>query len=812
MNFKYTLHTLQEICEAEIFTTATSLPNIENISTDSRTITLPIQTLFIALVGPNHNGHTYIKDSFNKGIKTFLISQKIEFNIFADATFLVVKDTQIALQKIAQYHRNQFQIPVIGITGSNGKTIVKDWINDLCRDNFNICKSPKSFNSQIGVPLSVLQLNSSHTLGIFEAGISTTNEMDKLEPLVKPTIGIFTTIGSAHDAGFLNLEEKIQEKLKLFTNTAKLIYCEDHKLLNTALKETKNKISWSLLNINASYYFEIIRKDKNSCTFLYKTEVFKLPFTANSLIEDALHAVCCALELGISIHALKTEELRPLSMRLEMIKGVRNTVIIDDSYSNDYASLEIALNFQAQHKLGLSKTLILSDIEESKENQKILYKKIAQLAKSNEITKIIGIGKEICNQKEEFNAFSNHFYQKMEDFIHHSALNDLKNEIILIKGARKYQFEKIVSQLQDKIHETTLTINLKSLENNLNVYRSLLKPSTKIMVMVKAFAYGSGSIETSHFLAHNKVDYLAVAYTDEGIELRNKGISCAIMVMNQRSGFLKLLEHDLEPEIYSFKQLQSLSSEIGSKKAKIHLKLDTGMHRLGFVEPEIDELIHFLIENKNITVQSIFSHLPSADVPEKDEFTKKQLQHFTFLAHKIEEKLGYSSLKHILNTAGIERFTDYQLDMVRLGIGLYGAAPTKENQNNLLAISTLKTTISQIRNVEKGELIGYSGKGISPENGKIATIAIGYADGYNRKFSNGLGIVIIKGKKYPIIGNVCMDMSMVYIGNDAIEEGDEAIIFGQDLPVYELAEKIQTISYEILTNISERVKRIFIYE
>jgi len=812
MNFKYTLDTLKTICEAEIFTTSSTLPIIEHISTDSRNITLPIQTLFIALVGPNHNGHNYIQDSYDKGIKTFLISQKIDFKNYDNATFLLVSNTQDALQKIAQYHRNQFQIPVIGITGSNGKTIVKDWINDLCRDHFNICKSPKSFNSQIGVPLSVLQLNSTHNLGIFEAGISTTNEMIKLEPIVKPTIGVFTTIGSAHDAGFSNIEEKIQEKLLLFRNCSKIIYCEDHTNLNQALKSSKNTISWSLFNKNATYYFEIIRKDEKSSTILYKTDVFKLHLAANSLIEDALHAICASLELGIPLSNLKTEELRPLSMRLEMIKGIRNTVIIDDSYSNDYASLEIALNFQAQHKLGLTKTLILSDIEESKENKEILYKKIAQLAKSNDIDKIIGIGKEIYNQKEHFNTNKLYFYKNTTEFLAYKCINDIKNEIILIKVARKYQFEKIVSQLQDKIHETTLTINLKSLENNLNVYRSLLKPTTKIMVMVKAFAYGSGSIETSHFLAHNKVDYLAVAYTDEGIELRNKGISCSIMVMNQRSGFLKLLEHDLEPEIYSFKQLHSLTSEIVNKKAKIHLKLDTGMHRLGFVEDEIDELLQFLTEHPNLKVQSIFSHLPSADVPEMDDFTHAQLKCFTVLAQKIEQNLGYNCLKHILNTAGIERFTEYQLDMVRLGIGLYGAAPTKENQINLLSISTLKTTISQIRNVKKGELIGYSGKGISPDNGKIATIAIGYADGYNRKFSNGVGTVVIKGKRYPIIGNVCMDMSMVYIGNDNIEEGDEAIIFGQELPVYELAEKIQTISYEILTNISERVKRIFIYE
>jgi Alr-MurF fusion protein len=791
---------------------------------DSRKIISPANSVFFAISGKRHDGHRFIQELYNKGVRSFVVESNDSFKIadLPEANIILVENAVSALQKIAAFHRGQFDYPVIGITGSNGKTIIKEWLSQLLSKDFNIVRSPKSYNSQTGVPLSVWEMNQQHTLGIFEAGISMPAEMKNLQRVIHPTIGIFSNIGTAHDEGFQNRREKILEKLKLFKESDVLIYCKDHEDIErevSAHYPDLKTFSWSLRPDADMVIQELIKEGNQSritISLRDNLHTFTFPFADHASVENLMHCIAVLFYFRIDAEEIQRRiyNLQSVAMRLELKEGINACYLIDDSYNNDLAGLSIALNFLDQQKHKEGKTVILSDLLESGIAEKELYKKIGMLLKEKKIDRLIGIGPVISRNKDSF-AIESLFYNSTSDFLSKLDPRDFTEEMILVKGARVFEFEKIIQRLQQKVHGTILEVNLDALSHNLNFYRSFLKPQTKVMVMVKAFAYGSGSFEVANLLQFHRVDYLAVAYADEGVALRERGISLPVMVMNPSyQTFDKMFQYNMEPELYNFKILREYLEflTLNAISSKIHIKIDTGMHRLGFEEKDIPELISLLKNNTRVTVASIFTHLAGADEEVHNEFTLAQISMFKKIASDIEDKLAYKTIKHVLNSAGIVRFPDAQMDMIRLGIGLYGVEANGLKQGNIETVGTLKTIISQIKLVKAGESVGYSRKGKADRDIKIATIAIGYADGYDRRFSGGKGKVLIKGKLCPIIGNVCMDMSMVDITGIDASEGDEVIVFGKDLPIYKIAEEIGTIPYEILTNVSERVKRVFYTE
>lgn len=820
----YTIQKIAQIINAQII--GNNLQNtIEYLVIDSRNIFFPDTSAFFAIIGENNNGHKFIPEAFKANIKIFIISQLIDFKQFNNCTFLIVPNVLQALQQISTYHRNQFKIPVIGITGSNGKTIVKEWLNQLLWQNYNIVRSPKSYNSQVGVPLSVWQIQPNHSLAIFEAGISKIGEMEKLQPIINPNIGIFTNIGNAHSEGFKNTTQKTIEKLKLFKNADILIYNKKYTQIDE-LCNNKNTHFKTLTcgNANSNADLKILKiKKQNTFTSvdaIYKNEKLNLhiPFIDEASIENACICWLLLLYLGVDNQTIKArfKLLQTVAMRLELKAGINNCTIINDSYNADLNSLSIALNFLEQQKQHPQKTVILSEILQSGEEQETLYKKVRTLLKQKKINRVIAIGNAYLIYAKYFNDINFQCFTSTEQFIESPPI--FNNETILIKGARNFAFEKIVQKLSQKLHSSILEINLNALGHNLKVYKQLLQPNTKIMAMVKAFSYGSGSFEVANMLQYNNIDYLAVAYTDEGVTLRKAGIIVPIMVLNpEPSTFATLIQYKLEPEIYSFNHLNNFLAFIKytpySPKIPIHIKIDTGMHRLGFEQEDINQLIKLITKNKNIYIASVFSHLAASDEGNFDDFTLQQIKKFINCCKSIQQKLKYSFIKHILNSSGITRFPNYQFDMVRLGIGLYGIDNTRTIQNKLLPISTLKTYISQIKQVPAFETIGYNRKGKLTKPSKIATVAIGYGDGLNRKLSNGVGMMYINGQKAPIIGNICMDMTMLDVTNiNHVEEGDEVEIFGNNISVTEIANQIGTIPYEVLTNISGRVKRVYFEE
>ena len=802
--------------------------SFSSVITDSRTAGFAGQSLFVAVKGERHNGHLYIKELYQQGCRCFLVSEEhAYYKELKDASFLLVKDTLIALQLLAVYKRSLFKIPVAGITGSNGKTIVKEWLWQLLSADYTICKNPKSYNSQIGVPISVWQLNEQHNFALFEAGISLAGEMAKLEKIIQPTLGILTNIGSAHDENFKSRKEKAAEKLKLFKNCKAVIYCKDHKEVESswqkAVGSKVKKVTWSL---KTKADLQIISaKEKNSSTLLkaryHKKEILlTVPFTDKASIENCIHCWLFMLHLNYSNEAIqrRVADLVPLGMRLEIKQGVNNCTLINDAYSNDIHSLSIALDLLKQQKQHEHKVVILSDILQSGKDRKNLYTEVNTLLKNKNIQQFIGIGKDISSQKEKF-SIKNNFFNKTEDFA--EALRkekiSFKNAVILIKGARSFGFERIQKLLQEKSHDTVLEISLNNLVHNLNYYRSKLKPGTGIMPMVKAFSYGSGSFEIANALQHTHVTYFAVAYADEGVELRKNGITTPVMVMNPELQSLdQLLHYNLEPEVFSFDLLEQLANYIAARNKKdpfpVHIKLDTGMHRLGFEEKEIRQLVEKLKRYPFLHVKSIFSHLVASDDPSFDDFTNEQIHRFDKLSRQIISALGYPVLRHICNSGGISRFPEAHFDLVRLGIGLYGIGSNKEEQKHLLNVSSLKTTISQIKHLQPGDTVGYNRRGKITQPTTTATIPIGYADGLNRKLGNGVGHLYVNGKPAPIIGNVCMDMCMIDITGRNAKEGDEVIVFNSFETLKNLADTLGTITYEILTSVSARVKRIYLQE
>lgn len=818
---------ISAILQAKTYQSCPQTQSVEHLLVDSRKLFVPENTLFVAIKGKNHDGHRFIEEVYGKGVRNFIVENEKPLSKFLEQgiNFVVVKNSVKALQKIVARHRLQFKYPVMAITGSNGKTIVKEWLTQLLSEDFNIVKSPKSYNSQIGVPLSVWQMRTDHNLGIFEAGISQPKEMQNLQNIIQPNIGVFTNLGSAHNEGFKSMEEKLEEKLLLF-QYCPILYLHEPVFLQypKIIEKFKQKspatkvIFW---NYAISQQKTPISFHKTPEKVLAKINPDLVQFQDEAYLQNL--AICsiithCHFKVSLAETLRRVNLLKPVSMRLELKQGLHQTYLIDDSYNNDLAGLQIALDFLANQQQKEAKVVILSDILESDLAGKKLYTQVAQLLNGKKIGFFIGIGEKLSQHKELFKDIPlKAFYKDTEDFLNRGYFEQLKNCVILVKGARKFAFEKIIQKLEYKAHRTVLEINLDALVHNLNFYRNRLKASTKIMAMVKAFAYGSGSIEVANLLQFHRVSYLAVAYTDEGVELRKNGIYLPIMVMNPaEESFPLLLEHHLEPAIYSFDILQKLISFCLSEQfatLKIHIEFDTGMRRLGFEEKQISLLAELLKENQFLKVASVMSHLAAADEPQHDAFSLEQIKNFEKICKSFEKKLGYAFLKHILNSSGIVRFPQHQLDMVRLGIGLYGVEAGGKHQDQLQPISRLKTIISQIKHLENGETIGYGRRGKAHSKMSIGIIAIGYADGLSRAFSNGVGKVKVRDKIVPIVGSICMDMAMIDLTNvPEAEIGDEVIIFDEQLTIQSLADAIGTIPYEILTNVSQRVKRVFYSE
>lgn len=790
---------------------------IDFISIDSRSLQNGTSTLFFALSGPNHDGHHYLEELIEKGVKHFVVSE-IPVHLKEKANFLVVKNTLEALQKIAAYYRNLFDLPIIGITGSNGKTIIKEWLNFLLSPDYNIVRSPKSYNSQVGVPLSILGINEKHNLGIFEAGISMLNEMEKLQKIIQPTIGILSNIGSAHDEGFASIGEKIKEKLKLF-NTVNVLILNKNKTIEAFLNPKIKTFCWSSEMKNTNVF--VTKKNSGEFTslqILHLDENFSvvIPFQDQASVENAIHCIMVMLYFGYHSTVIQTrmQLLYPIEMRLKVKNGINNSTIIDDSYSSDFQSLKIALDFLEHQKQHKKKTIILSDIFQSGLTNDELYSKVSQLIISNKITRVIGIGETIFNYKNKF--INSLVFKSTLAFTAAFDKLNFENETILIKGARDFHFEEIVALLEEKTHETVLEINLNAISHNLNFFKSKLNPKTKVMVMVKAFGYGNGGFEIAKLLEHHQVDYLGVAFADEGISLKNSGISVPIMVLNpETTSFPAIIQHQLEPEIYSIKGLNAFLKMAEQKDLKnfpIHIKLDTGMHRLGFEEHNLDELITAIQGNKSVKVKSILSHMATSDDLKHQDFAFSQINLFEKMSSKLITELKINPIRHILNTSGISNFPQSQYDMVRLGIGIYGISNDENEQKYLENVGTLKSVISQIRIINKGESVGYGRRFVANRETKIATIPIGYADGISRSWGNGLGYVIINSKEAKIIGSICMDMLMVDVSDIECKEGNSVIIFGDNPTVTFVAKQLNTIPYEILTSISQRVKRVFFRE
>lgn len=793
------------------------------------------QSVFFAIQGEHHDGHEFIGELYRKGIRHFVVertaltpNRRADLLNYPDAQFIEVDSSLQTLQELAAAHRRLFRIPVVGITGSNGKTIVKEWLAQLLADDFAVVKSPKSYNSQLGVPLSVHELNDTHTLGIFEAGISRPHEMQALEAIIRPTIGIFTTIGTAHDEGFRTRKQKIAEKLRLFIHANTLVYCNDYadideeaNLLLRAVNTDMRFITWSLTGKKAVYQVER-QHDILTLRGPSAAVTLTIPFTDPASVDNLIH--CLVTMLTIRAYDADTlqsrlNRLRPVSMRLELKEGINNCVLIDDSYNNDVVGLQLALRFLNQQSSRHKRVVILSDVLQSGQRETELYEQVAKLLQANDIDQFIGIGP-VLSHNRHFFASNSQFFATTDEFLTNFPINGLHDSDVLVKGARPFSFERIVNRLQRKVHGTVLEINLDALTHNLNYYRERVGADTKLMVMVKAFAYGSGSAEVAQLLQFHRVDYLAVAYADEGVSLRQNGIDLPIMVMNPApETFATLVEFGLEPELYSMRLLREWSDFIGKNGQRsaeppyrFHLKVDTGMHRLGFLEDEIPAVVDYLKGYPQLRVATVFSHLVGADDAQFNAFSMQQYDTFLRATAVLEEGLGYKPVRHLLNSAGIVRFPDYRLDMVRLGIGLYGVESSQIEKDAVRSVGTLHTVISQIKTIPAGESVGYSRRGALDHDARIATLAIGYADGFDRRLGNGVGSVWVNGTRCPTVGNICMDMTMIDVTNASAAEGDDVIIFGNELRITELAQQIGTIPYEILTGVSERVKRVFYKE
>ena len=822
---KYAIQNIANIVSGKLLQYSPTYPEIEHLLLDSRQVLFPASALFFAVKGTRHNAHAFIPQLYADGVRNFVISETIEIEQFPEANFILVADSLIALQALAAHHRQQFDLPAIGITGSNGKTIVKEWLFQLLREDYHIVRSPRSYNSQFGVPLSVWHLNADYDLAIFEAGISQMGEMERLAPIIHCNLGIFTNIGEAHAAGFPSIEAKVQEKVKLFKFADLIFYCKDHPLIAHSVENLgKKTFSWSHHQDADLRITQISTLESRTLIEgIYKNKAIQIhiPFTDAAAIENAIH--CWAVLLYLCVESKEIEQrmerLEPVEMRLEVKEGINNCVIVNDSYNSDLTSLTLALNFLEQQRPKARRTLLLSDILQSGQDTQTLYDQVANLIREKKISRLIGIGEEVAILQNKLpETISTQFFEDTDTFLQQLDNTHFQDENILLKGARPFSFERIAHRLELKAHKTVLEINLQNFIRNLYLYSRYLRPGVRTMVMVKAAAYGSGGSEIARLLEFQGIHYLAVAYTDEGIELRQEGIRMPIMVLNpEASSFDAMHRYQLEPEIYSLGLLQEYLhfSQIKKEDAifPLHIKLDTGMHRLGFVLKDLPNLISLLKTNPQLQVKSIFTHLAASEAPEHDAFTLEQLHLYGKMYAEITAHLDYKPLRHALNTSGVHRFPDYQMDMVRFGIGLYGLDNYVAFKETLFPVLSLKATISQIHSIEAGESVGYGRHWRAERPSSIGTISIGYADGLRRMAGNGKFAVCLHGKRASIVGSIAMDMCMIDLTDiSEAREGDEVEIFGEHIGVTELAKVYDTIPLEIFTTISERVKRVYIQE
>ena len=805
--------------------------NIRWLLTDSRSLCFPEETLFFALKTKRNDGHRYIGDLYRRGVRHFVVEQVPEHAevVYPGANFLRVPRTLAALQRLAERHRDEFGVPVVGITGSNGKTMVKEWLYQLLLPSQKIVRSPRSYNSQIGVPLSVWLLNEQTEVGIFEAGISQPGEMFALRDIIQPTIGVLTSLGAAHQENFRSMEEKCMEKLELMHDTEAMVYCSDNDIVSRCIRRMQykgEKIAWSQCDENVAFFVKEVRRLESGVrsqatmvTYIYKDEenCYTIPFIDEASIENSITCAAVALRLGLTPAQLaeRMPRLEPVAMRLEVKQGQHGCILINDSYNSDINSLDIALDFMQRRmtqKEEPSLCVILSDIFQTGTSPEALYAQVSDLCVKRGIDKFIGIGPELSAQSDKIQIADKQFFADVNHFLASDAFNGLRDELILLKGARPFGFDRITEQLEQKVHETILEVNLNAVVDNLNYYRSFLKPETKMVCMIKADAYGAGAVEIAKTLQDHRVDYLAVAVADEGVTLRKAGITANIMIMNpEMTAFKTMFDYDLEPEVYSFRLMDALikaARKEGITGWPVHIKLDTGMHRLGF-DPvqDIDEVIDRLRHQNAIIPRSVFSHFVGSDSDDFDTFSAHQFELFEQGSQKLQSAFTHKILRHMDNSAGIEHFPEHQMDMCRLGLGLYGVDPRDNRMLN--TVSTLKTTILQLRHVPAGETVGYSRKGKIERDSVIAAIPIGYADGLNRHLGNRHGYCLVHGQKAEYVGNICMDVAMIDVTDIPCQEGDQVEIFGEHLPVTVLSDVIDTIPYEVLTAVSNRVKRVY---
>ena len=799
--------------------------------TDSRSLCFPEETLFFALRSSRNDGHRYIADLYRRGVRNFVVESKSltthlpSLDSYQDANFLIVPSPLAALQRLAERHRDEFDVPIVGITGSNGKTMVKEWLYQLLLPSQKIVRSPRSYNSQIGVPLSVWLLNEQTEVGIFEAGISQPGEMFALRDIIQPTIGVLTTLGPAHQENFRSMEEKCMEKLELMHDTEAMVYCSDNDIVSRCIRRMDykgEKISWSMCDDQAALFVKEVKQLSTinsqlstQITYIWQQEenCYTIPFIDEASIENSITCVAVALYMGLTPSQIATRmpKLEPVAMRLEVKQGQRGCVLINDSYNSDINSLDIALDFMNRREAS-KKTLVLSDIFQTGSTPEALYAQVSELAVKRGIDKFIGIGPELTAQADKIQIADKAFFADVPHFLSSEAFSALRNELILLKGARPFGFDQITEQLEQKVHETILEVNLNAVVENLNYYRSFLKPDTKMVCMIKADAYGAGAVEIAKTLQDQRVDYLAVAVADEGVTLRKAGITANIMIMNpEMTAFKTMFDYDLEPEVYSFRLMDALikaARKEGITGWPVHIKFDTGMHRLGFdPERDMDELIDRLTHQQAVIPRSVFSHFVGSDSDDFDNFSRLQFKRFEAGSQKLQAAFSHKILRHMDNSAGIEHFPDRQMDMCRLGLGLYGVDP---RDNRILnTVSTLKTTILQMRDVPKSETVGYSRKGKLDRNSVIAAIPIGYADGLNRHLGNRHCYCLVNGQKAEYVGNICMDVALIDVTDIPCKEGDQVEIFGEHLPVTVLSDVLETIPYEVLTGISNRVKRVY---
>ena len=812
----------------------TSDAQIGWLLTDSRSLCFPEETLFFALKTARNDGHRYIADLYRRGVRNFVVATvpaESSAGLYPDANFLVVPSPLAALQRLAERHRDEFDIPIVGLTGSNGKTMVKEWLYQLLSPQFSVTRSPKSFNSQIGVPLSVWLLNEQTEIGLFEAGISQMGEMEALSDIIQPTIGVLTSLGAAHQENFRSLEEKCMEKMRLFDGAKVLVYNSDDDIISRCIRRfgfKGEKIGWSRDNQSAPLYIEAVSNwplaknqepgSKIQISYIYKGTrgQYSLPFFDEASLQCSFACAAVALHLGVTPENLaeRMQRLEPVAMRLEVKEGQHGCTLINDSYNSDVNSLDIALDFMARRE-ETQRTLILSDIYQSGQNDYELYREVNGLCMERGVKRLIAIGPNISAQRSVFTLSEQSFFATTEAFLQSDLLHQLHDEVILIKGARPFGFDRITERLEQKVHETILEVNLNAVVDNLNYYRSFLKPETKLVCMVKADAYGAGAVEVAKTLQEHRVDYLAVAVADEGVTLRRNGITQNIMIMNpEMTAFKTMFDYDLEPEVYSFRLMDALihaAEQQGITGWPVHIKLDTGMHRLGFdPEKDIDKVIQRLRGQNAIIPRSVFSHFVGSDSDDFDNFSAMQFEKFDKASRRLQAAFSHKILRHMDNSAAIQHFPERQLDMCRLGLGLYGYDPREERASSLRPVSTLKTTILQLRNVPKEETVGYSRKGILTRDSLIAAIPIGYADGLNRHLGRGACYCLVNGQKAPYVGNICMDVAMIDVTDIAdVHEGDQVEIFGEHLPATVLSDVLQTIPYEVLTSVSNRVKKVY---